>query len=51
MRHWSVNWCPGYLEHAIFRSEIHLAAANSSLQRQVFAFSLLEDAPEMTHKF
>ena len=24
---------------------------NSSLQRQVFALSLLEDAPEMAHKF
>ena len=27
------------------------STSNSSLQRQVFALSLLEDAPEMTHKF
>ena len=29
MRHWSENWCPGYLEHALCSSEIHLAAAKS----------------------
>ena len=29
MRHWSENWCPGYLEHARCSSEIHLAAAKS----------------------
>ena len=28
-RHWSENWCPGYLEHALCSSEIHLAAAKS----------------------
>ena len=26
---WSENWCPGYLEHALCCSEIHLAAAKS----------------------
>ena len=29
IRHWSENWCPGYLEHALCSSEIHLAAAKS----------------------
>ena len=29
MRHWSENWCPGYLKHALCSSEIHLAAAKS----------------------
>ena len=29
IRHWSENWCPGYLEHALCTSEIHLAAAKS----------------------
>ena len=29
IRHWSKNWCPGYLEHALCSSEIHLAAAKS----------------------
>ena len=28
-RHWSENWCPGYLEHALCSSEIHLAAVKS----------------------
>ena len=27
MRHWSENWCPGYLKHALSSSETHLAAA------------------------
>ena len=29
IRHWSENWCPGYLKHALSSSEIHLAAAKS----------------------
>ena len=29
IRHWSENWCPDYLEHALCSSEIHLAAAKS----------------------
>ena len=29
VRHWSENWCPGSLEHALCSSEIHLAAAKS----------------------
>ena len=29
IRHWSANWCPGYLEHALCSSEIHIAAAKS----------------------
>ena len=29
IRHWSENWCPGYLEHAVCNSEIHLAAAKN----------------------
>ena len=29
IRHWSENWCPGYLEHALYSSVIHLAAAKS----------------------
>ena len=29
IRHWSENWCPGYLSHALSSSEIHLAAAKS----------------------
>ena len=29
IRHWSENWCPGSLEHALSSSEIHLAAAKS----------------------
>ena len=29
MRHWSENWFPGYLEHALCSSEIHLAAAKN----------------------
>ena len=28
-RHWSENWCPDYLEHALCSSEIHLATAKS----------------------
>ena len=27
--HWSENWCPGCLKHALSASEIHLAAAKS----------------------
>ena len=27
MRHWSENWCPGYLKHALSSSEIHFAVA------------------------
>ena len=29
IRHWSENWYPGYLDHALCSSEIHLAAAKS----------------------
>ena len=29
MRHWSENWCPGYLKHALSSSEIHFAVAKS----------------------
>ena len=29
IRHWSENWCPGYLKHALSSSEIHLAVAKS----------------------
>ena len=28
-RHWSENWCPGYLKHALFSSEIYFAVAKS----------------------
>ena len=29
IRHWSENWCPGYLKHALSSSEIHFALAKS----------------------
>ena len=29
IRHWSENLCPGFLKHALFSYETHLAAAKS----------------------
>ena len=29
IRHWSENWCPGYLKHALSSSEIHFTVAKS----------------------
>ena len=29
IRHWSENWCPGHLKHALSSSEIHFAVAKS----------------------
>ena len=29
IRHWSKNWCSGYLKHALSSSEIHFAVAKS----------------------
>jgi len=44
--HWSENWCSGYLKHALFSSEIHVAVGNKKFKnyrsRDQFCKGLLQ---------